>query len=181
SPSGVFINELYVDRALQGDSVEWVEIAGPFQTALGGLRLRHYRFDDPGVTLVFDLPLGDAGDQIPSSGLWTVGGLMSEAMNRTYAIGAPDHFGLDGTGGMLQLYRASDGVLLDAVGYGTARSVDAPSAPTTTMFGSAAPLPAGGEKNQSLARRPGASAHDNAADYCLQAPSANAPNGDACL
>ncbi len=181
SASKLLISEIFVDRNLAGDAHEWIEISGPPGTPIGDLSLRHYRWESASnpTVLVFDLAVAPTGTQMPSNGFWTVGGYQSPAL-QSYTIASPDNFGLDGSAGSLQLYRPSNGQLLDAVGYGGAQPANAPSAPTTTMYGSAAPLAQSGTDTMSTARRPGSAAQDNSVDFCVQDVTPNGANGSTC-
>ena len=87
-----------------------------------------------------------------------------------------DDWDLDAQGGMLQLYVAATGQLIDAVAWGDANGASAPSAPLVTGFGSAAAAPSGAETN-TLGRKSDASSGDNAADFCEQAGTLGANNG----
>lgn len=178
---GLYINEVYVDRDLSGDKVEWIEIAGPPGAPLGGIRLRHYAYKGAGQPTVdkFDIAIAAAGAVMPASGKYTLGGLLSPAM-KILSTSSPDSFGFDNTSGSIQLYRESDTALLDALGYGAATPVDAPTAPKTTMFGSPAALPPNGETGQGLSRKSAAPSADNSVDFCVQKTTPNNENAGVC-
>jgi hypothetical protein len=176
--SAIHISEIYVAMSMQGDLHEWIEIAGPAGSALDDLMVRHYRWNsdaDPTV-LQFDLPLADGGKTMPSSGLWVAGGVMADYTDQSWSIASPSNFGFDGTAGSIQLYLASTGELLDAVGYGTAQPAQAPNVPYTTMYGSPAPLPSSGTSSESTGRIEGSKSGDNSKDFCVQAATPGKPN-----
>jgi hypothetical protein len=55
-------------------------------------------------------------------------------------------------------------------------------APLETVKGSPAAFgPFTGKNDLSIARKPGANSGDNAADFCVQSPTPNAPNGADCI
>lgn len=172
------ITEIYVDVALKGDSVEWVAIAAAPGTPIGDLKLRHFKWVSSTEPIVqkFDLAVAPAGTLMPSSGYWVVGGYGAPS-DQSYGISS---WGLDSTSGSVQLYRASSLELLDAVGYGAAQPVDAPTAPFMTMEGTAAPLPQWSTTDYSTARKPGGTWHDDSLDFCVQPATPKADNPGLC-
>lgn len=174
----IYITEIYVDVALQGDDDEWVAIAAAPGTPIGELKLRHFKWAGSSKPLVqkFDLQVAPAGTLMPSSGYWLVGGY-SGPTDQGYGIAS---WGLDSSSGSVQLYRASTLELLDAVGYGDAEPAEAPSEPLVTMQGSAAGMPAPGTTEYSIARKPGGTLFDNSLDFCVQLATPKADNPGVC-
>ncbi len=168
------IHEIYVDRALEGDKVEFVEISAPPNTPLDNLWLRH--IDDKGVP-VFELRVADAGAKMKASGLWVVG-TSFVTVDKAHPLSA---WGLTGAGGSVQLLRKDIAMsLVDVVGYGGAPASTA-TAPTKTIEGSAASIAASGSTGKTIGRKsvPG-DTDNNSADFCVMNATPGAANG-ACL
>ncbi|MBI2390715.1 MAG: hypothetical protein HYV09_14090 [Deltaproteobacteria bacterium] len=176
SPSAARIHEAYVDRAIEGDGVEYVEIRAPAGTPIGGLWLRVL---DKTGTPYFNLRVADAGTNMKSSGYWVVGWEFADKSDKGYKL---SEWGLPADGGSIQLvrYDGATPVLIDVVGYGTAPSATS-TEPKKTLEGTAAALPSGGSTGKSIGRKsvPGDS-DDNATDFCVMSSTPGAANG-ACL
>lgn len=169
------VHEIYIDRAVEGDKVEFVEIAAPPNTPLENLWLRH--IDDKGA-VVFDLPIADAGDKMSASGFWVVGTSFLLKVDKTHSLSS---WGLTGAGGSVQLLRKdiADSVV-DVVGYGGAPAT-AMIDPKKTIEGTAASIPAGGSTGKTIGRKsvPG-DTDNNSADFCVMNATPGAANGP-CL
>jgi hypothetical protein len=175
------IEELYSDRFLNGDKVDFVEITAPPGTPLDNLSLR--LIDGTGK-VTGDMRVAGTSVTMPSGGVWVVGAscvgssVCPSHVDQTYSITT---WGLASDLGAVQLL-LDDGSgtrkLLDVVGWGGTPS--APStAPTTTVEGTPAPI--SDAAGHSIGRRPGAAnGHDNGKDFCRMAESPGGPNG-ACL
>lgn len=174
--SAARIHEVYVDRAVEGDGVEFVEIAAPAGTAIGGLWLRVL---DATGTPYFNLRVADAGTLMKASGYWVVGWSGAAKSDKGYSL---TEWGLPGAGGSVQLvrYDGATPVLVDVVGYGTAPATTA-TEPKKTIEGTAAALPAGGSTGKTIGRKsvPGDS-DNNATDFCVMSSTPGAANGS-CL
>jgi hypothetical protein len=173
SPGALRIDEIYVDRDLSGDAVEFVEIAGPTDASLDGL---HLRLIDAAGTVKYDVAI-TTGAKIGSSGRWVVGGNRTD----TYFTGRLDQsvgiasWGLDNTAGAVQL--VSGTTLVDVIGYGA--KVAGPSTPPTATYETdAATLPSSAK--QSLARKGGLDTGNNVTDLCAQNGTPGSAGG-ACL
>jgi hypothetical protein len=169
------IHEVYVDRNLEGDKVEFVEIAAPVGTPLENLWLRH--IDDKGAA-IFELRVADAGMKMKASGFWVVGTSFVTAVDKTHPLTA---WGLTNAGGSIQLLRKDIAMtVVDVVGYGTAPATAAMD-PKKTIEGTAAALPASGSTGKTIGRKavPG-DTDNNSTDFCTMAATPGAANG-ACL
>lgn len=173
SASAARIHEVYVDRNLEGDKVEFVEIAAPAGTPLDALWLRV--FDKTGA-LVFNLRVADTGVTMKSSGYWVVGTSWT-APDKTYSL---TEWGLPNDGGSIQLNRldGATNTLIDVVGYGTTPTSTSASDPKKLVEGTAATLPASGSTNKTIGRKsvPG-DTDDNATDFCVMTATPGAANG----
>lgn len=170
------IHEVYIDRNLEGDKVEYVEIAAPAGTPLQALWLR--AIDSKG-TPIFNLPVGATGDKVGAKGLWVVGTIGITAVDKVYSL---SEWGFPNDGGSIQLTR-SDGIvvaLVDVVGYGGAPATTA-TEPKKTIEGTAATLPASGSTKKTIGRKsvPG-DTDDNLSDFCVMTATPGAANGS-CL
>lgn len=169
------VHEIYINRAVEGDKVEFVEIAAPPNTPLENLWLRH--IDDKGA-VVFDLPIADAGQKMHASGFWVVGTSFLLKVDKTHPLAS---WGLTGAGGSVQLLRKdiADSVV-DVVGYGGAPAA-ATIDPKKTIEGTAASIAAGGSTGKTIGRKsiPG-DTDNNSADFCVMNATPGAANG-ACL
>jgi hypothetical protein len=176
SASGARIHEVYVDRNLEGDKVEFVEIAAPPGTPLENLWLRV--LDKTGAP-VFNLRVADAGKAMTAKGYWVVGTSFS-ASDKPYAL---SEWGLPNDGGSIQLNRLDGAVttLVDVVGYGAVPTTTSVSAPTRLVEGTGATLPASGSTGKTIGRTsmPG-DTDDNAKDFCVMTATPGAANV-ACL
>jgi len=174
--SAAHIHEVYVDRNLEGDKVEFVEIAAPSGAPIDGLWLRV--FDKTGAP-VFNLRVADAGVKMKSSGYWVVG-TSWVSPDKTYSL---SEWGLPNDGGSIQLNRldGATNVLVDVVGFGTAPTSTTASDPKTLVEGTAAALPGSGSTNKTIGRKsvPGDTGN-NATDFCVMTATPGAANG-ACL
>jgi len=184
--SAARINEVYVDRALDGDAVEWVELSAAPGTTLTKLHLR--ALDETGKIL-FDLPVADAGAMVGTSGLWVIGGpsvslvASGAKVDKTYSH-ITDKWGLSNSVGTIQLIarEAAGAILLDVLGYGGTPTAPA-TEPTKTVEGAAAKLPpsGSGSRGQTIGRSVSSGdTDDNGADFCPMAGTPGAKNG-ACL
>lgn len=157
------INEIFVDRDLSGDRVEYVELTGPVGEPLSGLFLRLLG-PDAGVLEDVAVTANDAG-VIGATGTWVVGGISANGrVDQTYSVNT---WGMDNTSGGVELVKRQDGgtELLDTVGYGALQTRE--GAPLTLPTSAA----------NSLGRKPGSTDTDvNTADFCVQAQSGGAAN-----
>lgn len=173
--SPVRINEVYVDRNFSGDRVEYVELSGPVGEPLGALSLRLIGRDGQ---ILEDVRVTTSDAGIHASGTWVVGAASASGrVDQTYSLA---NWGLDNDQGAVQLVK--DGALpelIDVLGYGPAATPSPGDPPSATSEGSPAALPSA--VDNSLGRRAGAvDTNDNSADFCIQASSGGAANGD-CL
>jgi hypothetical protein len=181
--AAVRINEIYVDNAGLGDTTEYIELRGAPGTLLDDLRLR--LLDDSGqVSGEIDVASA-AGDKIPASGLWVVGGGNTFQVDPSSDV---DHvmlgsdlnaWGLQSARGAVQLVRGTARTLLDVVGYDEQSDAGAlpqpASNPKQTVEGTPAVAPA--TQKHSLGRTSGAAdTNDNRADFCSMAPTAGRAN-----
>lgn len=164
------INEIYVDRDLSGDRVEFVELIGPAGDSLAGM---HLRLIGEEGDVRYDVPVTTENASVGANGLWTVGGSVVTNVDERVGLAS---WGLDNTAGAVQLV-TSENVLLDVVGYGA--HVNAPpTPPTATSEGSVPPLTSGA--GRSVGRTGARDTGDNARDFCEQAMTPGAANGP-CL
>ncbi len=177
--TAVRVEEIYVDRDISGDAVEYVELRGPVGTSLETL---HLRLVDSTGKVTGEVAISGAGAIIPASGLWVVGGasvskiFTAPHVDETVGI---SKWGLDNTAGSVQLVDVgATTTLLDVLGWGAA--IPAPTtAPKATSEAAPRPLPTA--VGHTLGRRPGAAdSNDNTADFCEQNGTPGATNG-ACL
>lgn len=169
------IHEVYVDRALEGDKVEYVEISAPAATPLENLWLRV--LDKAGAP-VLELRVADAGAKMNASGLWVVGTIGITKVDKSYSLSA---WGLPNDGGSIQLLRKDlASTLVDVVGYGAAAATGTAD-PKKTVEGTAAALPASDSTKKTIGRKsvPG-DTDNNGTDFCVMAATPGAANGP-CL
>lgn len=176
TPSAARIHEVYLDRDLEGDKVEFIEISGPAGVALDALRLRVI---NPDGSVKLDLAVADAGATMPANGLWVVGTSFTSNVDKIYGIGA---WGLPSDSGAIQLTR-NDGILqelLDVVGYGALATAPA-AEPKAVVEGTVAAVPASGSTGKTIGRKsvPG-DTNANATDFCVMNATPGAANGG-CL
>lgn len=164
--SPVRINEIYVDRDLSGDRVEYVELIGPAGHPLAHL---HLRLLGPNSNVIEDVPVTatDAG-VIDSTGLWVIGGALA-ACNVDQQYGLND-WGMDNSSGAVELVLRSGATeVIDVVGYGALSTAEGPPVA----------LPSGA--GNSVGRRVGAAdTNSTTADFCAQNDSCGAAN-NACM
>lgn len=156
------INEVYVDRDLSGDRVEYVELSGPIGEPLAGLFLKLLGPD--GGTL-YDLAVtADDAGLIGGTGTWVVGGSLANGrVDQQYSLNT---WGLDNSSGGVQLVKRTGAPeIIDTLGYGGVNTIEGPPLTLPTVAG------------DSLGRRVlTADSNSNTADFCVQNDSCGAPN-----
>lgn len=170
----IIINEVFVDNDGLGDGVEFVELYGPPNTPLAGLKLR--LIDHVGQ-VKYTVPVGSDTAALSSEGYWVVSGGQVFKLNaspyredQTVSIAS---WGLDNARGAVQLVRGTN-ELVDVVGWG--QTPDAgplsppPTNPMKTSEGANVLVPA--LARHSFGRKPPANVdtNDNAADFCSMVP-----------
>jgi hypothetical protein len=165
----VKINEIFVDKNLSGDAVEWVELWAPPGTSLDNLKLRLIYRGDAGVKYEVDVaPNGTVLDAGARGSYWVVGGqgVLQGNPNQVYSIAV---WGLDEIGS-IQLVKLVNGVRvpIDVVGYG---GVVPPAASPPTATSEGTPFTQGGNPNRSFGRKTNDAGlpqdtGDNSADFC---------------
>jgi hypothetical protein len=172
----VKINEVFVDKNLSGDAVEWIELWAPQGTSLAGLRLRLIYAGDAGVKYEVDVSQ-DGGAM--AGNYWVVGGILATGgtADQEYSIAV---WGLSDVGA-IQLVKFDNGnrILLDTVGYGGVVP-PLPQPPTATSEGN--PFNYGGNAIRSFGRRVDdaglpVDTQNNAADFCDMSRSFRGQNG----
>jgi len=175
-PNSVRIHELKIDRAIEGDRVEFIELSGAPGTNIGTLWIRALKADG---TNYWKLRVADTGTKMPASGLWVIGTATISRVNKIYSL---TEFGLENDGGSVQLTddAVSSTTLVDVVGYGGVVAM-ASTDPKQTYEGTSAMIPASGSTGKSIGRKsvPGDS-NNNRNDLCVQNETPGLANG-ACL
>ena len=173
----VKINEVFVDKNLSGDAVEWVELWAPAGTSLAGLRLRLIYPNDAGVK--YELDVSQDGGTLTGN-YWVVGGILATGgtADQEYSVSV---WGLSDVGA-IQLVKFDNGTrtLLDVVGYGGNAVPPLPQAPTATN--ETAPFNYGGNSARSFGRKVGdggipVDTQDNSSDFCDMNRSFKGANG----
>ena len=183
----VVINELYVDRIIDGDGSEFVELRADPGTPVDDLKLR--LVNTSGAVKV--VSVGPAGAKVGASGLWVVGGSQTFRLNvqdRVDYNPPLNDWGLNYPGAV-QLVRGT--TLLDVVGFDSDPDGGTPTAPasppTATVEGKTAFVPpnagaTAGTQRRSFGRRPTpaggappADTNDNRADFCTMIASPGYP------
>jgi hypothetical protein len=179
SPDLVRINELYIAGISgNGDKDEYVELKGAPGTPLDELKLRLIKGDG---TVTGEVDVAEtAGDVIPATGLWVVGGSLVLTANRTPPLAV---WGLAEDLGSVQLVRGTAKTVVDIVGYSTdpagTKPALAASAPTATYETNPALQPPAG--SVAFGRKAGAAdTNDNGADFCKMGKSPGLPNAAVC-
>jgi hypothetical protein len=172
-PNSVRIHEIKIDRNVEGDVVEFIELSGAPGTSIGTLWLRAVNATGGAD---WKLRASDSGAKIPASGFWVIGTAGIANVNKIYAL---SEFGLSNSGGSVQLTNdaVSATTLVDVVGYGTVVAM-ASTDPKQTTEGTAALIPASGSTGKSIGRKsvPGDS-NNNSTDFCIQNQTPGAANG----
>lgn len=175
-PGSVRIHEVYIDRNLEGDVVEFIEVSGAPGTSIGTLWIRALKADG---SAYWKLRVADSGAKIGASGFWVIGTAGITNVNKVYTLA---QFGLDNGGGSIQLTddAVSATTAIDTLGYGTVVAMAATD-PKPTTEGTAAALPASGSTGKTIGRKtvPGDS-NNNSADFCVMNATPGAANGS-CL
>lgn len=171
----VRINEIFVERSGSGAKVEYIEIRGPAGVAIDDLSIRV--LDSTGTpTAANPYAVATAGQKMPASGLWVIGGFLASTDT---VISIPNGWDLD-TKGSVQLLRGASKTLIDVVGWtddADAGAIPQPTSdPKTVVEGKPFVLPATGTKSFGRAAT-GADTNDNAKDFCNMNQSAKATNG----
>lgn len=165
--TAVRINEVYVERTGAGAKAEYLELRGPAGVDLGDLAIRI--FDATGTaTASSPYPIATAGQKMPASGVWSVGGFLA---NVDTIISIPQGWDLS-TKGAIELVRGPSNTVIDTVGWTTDADAGA-SAPKGE--GKAYVLPSTGTKSFGRAVN-AADTNDNKTDFCTMAQTAKAAN-----
>lgn len=177
SAAVVRVQEIFVDNDALGDGAEYVELVAPPGTPMDDLLLRLIGAQGQ---VRYEVAVGMPGDVVGASGTWVVGGNQTFKLNvtdRVDRVVSLNAWGLDNSGGAVQLARGPQRTLLDVVGYTTDPDGGAPPPaampPTQSVEGKAVRVPAAGK---AFGRKAGAAdTGDNAVDFCTMAPSPGYP------